>query len=303
MTLLKTLAEVHGACEADGSWELWAVSERGQAFSAAELRLRLFAWHGRSLYGALLEPGSQPDSVRLSAYAALEYLAAPGTAMHLPLRWSAQLEAARQLAALGMEALRSGWYRPDAEAWQAGRLGWQLVVPEARAAEAAALLVAAAGHGIDGRAWFSRALGELLQSDPAVQAAWDELQRSSRCCRRRPWTWPWAMRPWPRLRCGWTKRPGWPLPAGVPTRCRSAPASSLSSRKTTKRSGRSGCCCRIRTTRPGLWRSAWRPMGCCWLLTASPMHGPSMRPGGCRRTWSAASARLRSWSVQTAAAW
>ncbi|MGF7034586.1 SNF2 family DNA or RNA helicase [Paenibacillus mucilaginosus] len=178
MTLLKTLAEVHGTYEAAaGSWVLWAVSERGQAFSAAELRLRLFAWHERSLYGALLEPGSQPDSVRLSAYAALEYLAAPGTAMHLPLRWSAQLEAARQLAALGMEALRSGWYRPDAEAWQAGGLGWRLVVPEVRAAEAAALLETAAEHGIDGRAWFSRALGELLLSDPAVQAAWDELQR------------------------------------------------------------------------------------------------------------------------------
>ncbi|WP_426451079.1 DEAD/DEAH box helicase [Paenibacillus sp. S-38] len=177
MTLLKSLADVQGACEADGSWVLWALNERGQAITTAELRLRLFAWHERSLYGALLEPGSQPESVRLSAYAALEYLAAPGTAIHLPLHWSAQLEAARQVAALGMEALRSGWYRPDAQAWQSGQLGWQLVVPEARAAEAAERMEAAAAHGVDGGDWFSRALGELLQSDPTVQAAWDELQR------------------------------------------------------------------------------------------------------------------------------
>ncbi|MCZ8523102.1 MULTISPECIES: DEAD/DEAH box helicase [Paenibacillus] len=180
MTLLNTLAEVQGEMEADGSWNLWAVSERGVSISLSELRLRLFVWHSRSLYGALLEAGSRserPDSVRLGPYAALEYLAAPGAALHLPLRWSPQLEAARRVAALGMEALRSGWYQPDAEAWQAGRLDWLLQLPEAQDSEAAAVLEAAGELGLDGRVWFSRALGELLGSDPAVHAAWEGLQQ------------------------------------------------------------------------------------------------------------------------------
>ncbi|MFB6367563.1 DEAD/DEAH box helicase [Paenibacillus elgii] len=167
-----------GSQNADGSITVWALSASDRVLTLHELRMRLFAWHLRSMHGILLKQDDdyqEGRSLVLSPVDALDYFASPGTSLHLPVEWSESLSLLRQTAELFRDVLDKGWYRPDAEAWQEGRRGWKLMLPEGLAQNGERLERELKAAQIDIRLWFDRIMEELGHSDEAVNAAWDDL--------------------------------------------------------------------------------------------------------------------------------
>ncbi|WP_201317964.1 DEAD/DEAH box helicase [Paenibacillus sp. EPM92] len=166
---------VEGEQLESGEWLLWEESEL--SLSGSQLRMRLFAWHPRSLYGTLLREGTgfRGESLVLSPYDALDYFAAPGNSLHLPVEWSDKLKLAQQAASLLREALVHGWYAPEASAWQEGKREWKPLLPDKQQELYAKLHEELLAEGIDASRWFTQAVEELLVSEPAVREAWDKL--------------------------------------------------------------------------------------------------------------------------------
>lgn len=109
-----------------GYFLLWGELDHGHSIDGMSFKHELFTWHIPSLYGTMLELERihGHEGVRLSAWMAMDFLAAPRVLVHRNWIWSEELIQLREAATLLAECIGRRWYKPSFEAWLQGRLAW-----------------------------------------------------------------------------------------------------------------------------------------------------------------------------------
>ncbi|MCR8635965.1 DEAD/DEAH box helicase [Paenibacillus radicis (ex Xue et al. 2023)] len=165
--------------QTNGDFHFTGIGKEKTLLSTNELRIRLFAWHRHSFYGATLGGKAAYEDnlgLYLSPYTALHYLASDSASLHGEIKWEATLLVLKKAAVIFMEALSEGWFIPSFDDWKQGRTGWKLLLPKEKEPDYEQLLYDAEQLDITYlRDWFQSAANELLQGTKNTKEAWEEL--------------------------------------------------------------------------------------------------------------------------------
>ncbi|NOU92951.1 ATP-dependent helicase [Paenibacillus sp. LMG 31456] len=165
--------------QVNGDFHFKGMGKEHSLLTSNELRIRLFAWHRHSFYGAILGGKAEYEDnfgLYLSPYTALDYLASDSASLHGRIEWDPKLQVLKHAAVIFMEALSEGWFIPSFEEWKQGRTGWKLLLPKEKESNYEKLLNDAEQLEITYMsAWFQSAANELLQGTTNTMEAWAEL--------------------------------------------------------------------------------------------------------------------------------
>lgn len=168
-----------------GEFFITGVDSHRWPVPAAELKQKLFEWHGRSDYAAVAEPAEEGShsGILLSPGAALDYFADPALAFQVTAKWSPESLLLQKAAVLYHSVIKQEFFAPSFNKWKQGYFGWKLNLPEQEAASHRLLLREGQRLGIFYlQDWFNDALQEILRrTEPAVpQKALQVLRRIER---------------------------------------------------------------------------------------------------------------------------
>ncbi|WP_134685080.1 DEAD/DEAH box helicase [Brevibacillus migulae] len=138
-------------------------SERDSPIRPDELASMLFAWDEESFYGSFLE--MTDEELRLTPMEAFRLFTAPQSLSHIEYMLDEQMEACRNHAFAIKQALASGQFLPDLDAWKKGVAGWRLT------GEKGDLLPANA------HLWLTAVLEHFTSTHFGVSSAWSHVQR------------------------------------------------------------------------------------------------------------------------------
>jgi SNF2 family DNA or RNA helicase len=157
--------------------------DRNELLHIEFIRSAFFGWHPKSFFGTmLLEKDDHTHALCLDPVMAIDYFADPKTLDSVQVNFGEGFDTFQEIAGIFQEALRNGWYRPNARAWESGETGWrwQLDLPELTA-ERYSLLISQAS--VTGKTyfneWFQEAVNWLIHHDDEVKQAWAALMEKS----------------------------------------------------------------------------------------------------------------------------
>lgn len=142
---------------------LWCENEHGFSVDMEDWKNDAFARHEASFYGTFLKKHEwkRHEGILLSPWKALDFFAGKNQSSLSRIVWDEQAVQFQKMSTALMDALASGDFMPDFDAWLEGEIGWRhtsLVLFDTE------------------KEWFSSAVQEFIESDEDLLDQWKELQ-------------------------------------------------------------------------------------------------------------------------------
>jgi SNF2 family DNA or RNA helicase len=150
---------------------LWGESGRRSPADPQVLKGYLFGWHEPSFYGTFIETAERDgqEGLLLPPGEALNYFCDPPCLRHANLEYGPEFERLKRVAPAIRQALDTGKFMPDYNAWKKGKVGWKLDLPEPEGELAEADSFAAP--------WIQALITEWANSHPDARESLERMKK------------------------------------------------------------------------------------------------------------------------------